>query len=69
MEHYFVNSKSDANPHNNHEVHKSDCPNLPVEIEDLGMHETCADAVRHAKVYHYPNSDGCVACVPECHKK
>lgn len=63
---YYVNTEAQSN--GDHEVHKSDCEFLPDGENRLflGSFSNCRDAVQEAKE-HYPQSNGCAACSPECH--
>ncbi len=69
MAKYWVNNNSDNNPNNDHEVHKDGCHLLPAIVSktSLGEHNNCSSAVTEAKKI-YSNSDGCIHCIPECHK-
>ena len=64
---YYVNKNAQAN--GDHEVHKSNCSFLPDTDNRmyLGDFTNCHDAVAAAKK-HYPQSDGCYYCSPDCHK-
>ncbi len=66
MARYYVNKNAQAN--GDHEVHKEGCSYMPEEKNriDLGDHNSCQPAVRKAKE-HYPQSNGCYYCSPECH--
>ena len=68
MAKYWVNDSTENNPNNDHEVHKEGCHLLPLITSKtpLGEHPNCASAVAAAKKI-YPNSDGCIHCIPECH--
>ncbi|MCP4710071.1 MAG: hypothetical protein GY869_15715 [Planctomycetes bacterium] len=63
---YYVNQQAQAN--GDHEVHTSDCQYLthPNNQLYLGSFSHCREAVRAAK-NHYPQSNGCYYCSPECH--
>lgn len=68
MERYWVNNRTHTNPHNDHEVHKFGCHKMPSDKKDLGYHPNCESALRKAREY-YSRVDGCVYCVPTCHKQ
>ncbi len=63
---YYVNKQSQAN--GDHEVHRQGCSFMPAEHNRLylGDYAHCAPAVREAK-RHYPRSNGCAFCSPDCH--
>ena len=65
--HYYVNDSEDRR--GLHEVHNENCSWLPQIVSKtyLGHFSNCANAVREAKRNHYPKSDGCAHCSPECH--
>ena len=67
MPRYYVNKNAQAN--GDHEVHQTvGCP-TPAAVEnrlDLGDFASCHGAVIEAKK-HYPQSDGCANCSPDCH--
>lgn len=67
MPRYYVNKNAQSN--GDHEVHQSTgCP-TPANEENrlyLGIFQTCHGAVREAKK-HYPQSNGCANCCPDCH--
>lgn len=67
MPEYYVNRN--AQPNGDHEVHRADyCP-TPADPENrlhLGIFPSCRGAVEAAK-RHYPQSNGCANCSPECH--
>lgn len=67
MPKYYVNTRTDTNPNNDHEVHKEGCHKMPSSVKDLGNHLTCDSAVAAAKMI-YSNSDGCAICSSSCHK-
>ena len=66
MAQYYVNKQKQDN--GDHEVHKSDCDYLPNEENRiyLGEFTSCHGAVEKAKE-HFPQSNGCIHCSPECH--
>ena len=66
MDKYWVNNRTDTNPHNDHEVHKEGCPVMPDNKTYLGFHNNFDSALRKARE-HYSRVDGCVQCIPECH--
>ena len=63
---YYVNTNAQQN--GDHEVHKSGCAFLPVASHTryLGDFGNCYAAVQEARK-HYPQSNGCYYCSPECH--
>lgn len=68
---FFVNKNPWANPHRNHEVHKTGwcvVGNLvPLDQrKDLGEQPSAMAAVTFAKQY-YADADGCAICCPEAH--
>ncbi len=65
---YYVNKK--AQDSGEHAVHKSICSYLPIKTNRkfLGEFTNCEDAVKRAQL-HYPKSNGCYYCIPECYKK
>jgi hypothetical protein len=66
METYYVNMNAQDN--GDHEVHTSECKNLPHPENRiyLGVFDNCNDAVRKAKE-HYSRSNGCYYCSKKCH--
>lgn len=67
MDQYYVNNRTETNPHKDHEVHKAGCRYMPIyDRTALGLHRNCKSAVLEAKK-KYSNSDGCKTCCPECH--
>ncbi len=67
MPRYYVNKNAQAN--GDHEVHQTVVCPTPADEENrlyLGDFGSCRDAVRAAKK-HYPQSDGCANCSPDCH--
>ena len=68
MDRYYVNPN--AQPTGEHEVHKKGCYWLSLILSPiyLGLHWTCQSAVSEARRY-YPNVDGCIHCIPECHTR
>ncbi|MCI5167887.1 MAG: hypothetical protein D3903_17830 [Candidatus Electrothrix sp. GM3_4] len=70
MAQYYVNTKTDTNPNNNHEVHTSTCHKCPSENNRkyLGVFANCQDAVKEAKKT-YSNVDGCIHCCKPCHNE
>lgn len=67
MARYYVNKNAQSN--GDHEVHKEGCTRMPDRINraDLGEHSSCQSAVREAKQYYFPQSNGCYYCSSECH--
>jgi hypothetical protein len=63
---YYVNKNAQAN--GDHEVHQQGCSYMPDPANRLylGAFSHCREAVREAKK-HYPQSNGCYYCSPECH--
>ncbi|WP_313220090.1 hypothetical protein [Stenotrophomonas sp.] len=66
MDRYFVNQIAQDN--GDHEVHKLGCYwlGLARSTQDLGLHVSCASAVRAAGV-NYRRANGCVFCAMACH--
>ncbi len=68
MASYYVNKN--PQPTGEHEVHKSGCSCMPIEIHKkyLGNFTNCHAAVRKAREY-FTNVDGCKHCSKECHTR
>jgi hypothetical protein len=68
MTQYYVDRRPQAN--GDHEVHKSDCPRLPLNENRLylGSFKNCSAAVREARKY-YSQVNGCQHCSSECHTR
>jgi hypothetical protein len=62
---YYVNRN--AQPNGDHEVHRSDCPFVPFNRQELGYHLHCPSAVVAAK-RHFAQSNGCYWCSKPCHR-
>ena len=68
MNEYWVNNRSDTNPHRDHEVHKKGCSAKPDDKTNFYLHNNCDIALRKVREY-YLGVDGCIQCVPECHNR
>ena len=64
MPRYYVNREQQNN--GDHEVHVDSCSVLPSNRIDLGIHDTCKEAVKKAKTY-YTQSNGCYWCSRPSH--
>jgi hypothetical protein len=66
MANYCVNRGQQSN--GDHEVHKEGCQYwpTPANVQILGGHSNCTDAVRAARVY-YTQVNGCKTCSLPCH--
>ena len=52
------------------EVHKSECPNMPIVNKiNLGTHATAIKAVKAAISKGYTNANGCDCCCSGAHQK
>lgn len=65
---YWVNNHTDANPNNDHKVHKEGCPVMPDNKTYLDLHNNCDSALHKARAYH-SSVDGCIQYIPECHDR
>ena len=61
---YVVNNNAQSN--GDHEVHIPGCLYFPRNHTSLGYHSGCRSAVVEAR-RHYPQSNGCATCSPDCH--
>ena len=71
MPQYKLNRTAQPNSQD-HEVHTVGRPcywrDRAVNLEDLGWHANCRDAIREAKRRHPSwRINGCATCTPECH--
>jgi len=60
---YVINLFSNSNGH--HTVHKYGCPLFPDNYFELGLYETCTDAVKSAKDIH-ADAKCCPKCIAGC---
>lgn len=69
MSNYKVNKNTSTNPNGHNEVHKDTCQhyNTLSNYEVLGAHSNCGSAVSRARSKGY-KADGCINCIPECHR-
>jgi len=56
-----------SNDHGDHEVHQYGCPLFPNNFYEIGMHDTCCQAVKAAKDTH-ATAKCCTSCNPICSK-
>jgi hypothetical protein len=63
---YVINLIS--NDRGNHEVHRYGCPVFPNNFFEIGLHETCCQAVERAMEIH-PTATCCASCNPICYKE
>lgn len=68
MVRYYANRDAQAN--GEHDVHGEGCHFVPESDKRsyLGEYTSCRHAVAAARTI-YPQSNGCHACSPECHRK
>lgn len=69
MKSYRVNKNTYSNPNGHNEVHDDTCQHYHslTNFEELGEFSNCANAVTSARSKGY-NADGCVNCIPDCHR-
>ena len=68
MDEYWVNNHTDANPNNDHEVHKKGCSIMPYYKTRLGHHNDCDGVLQKARA-NYSRVDGSIRCIPEYHDR
>lgn len=65
MEKYYIAVHPNAN--DEYEVHVRRCVYFPMSYRDLGMFQSCRDALIAAS-RHFTLRNGCPHCCPECHE-